>query len=603
MEPVYHADGEIFLGLVGAVGTDLHRVENVLQESLLTRKYRSISVHLSALFGEILGWKHVPSDLDQCRSEIPVGSHMREDDRITKNQNMGNMVRKVFNKGEALALFAISALRAERDEWNAREGRTGKPNEPIPLPRTAFILNSLKHPHEVSMLRQVYGRRFFLIAAYSPKEKRIEQLAQKIAGTHDNPRWREHKKDAEPIVNRDEQESGQTLGQNVRDTFPLADVFVNATDPVGDTLKPQIQRFVELVFGNVSLTPTREEFGMFHAYAASARSAALSRQVGASITDSDGGIIALGTNEVPKAGGGLYWPGDLDDARDITKGFDQSDKMERAILKEILDRLNTQKWLVTPQDYSVDQLASLALAGPKELVEAERFADQIREGKHDVVAALHDLFARLPIEEDSKKKIERLLDEILTKGVHAENYLNSLVEAAFSPVMKGAMFTSLTEYSRTVHAEMAALMEALRHGSFTANSTLYSTTFPCHVCTRHVVASGISRVVYIAPYPKSYAEEQHGDAISVEKIDRGQKVSFVPFVGVAPRQYLPFFSLEFFDRRREDDGGNLIRATIDDSPMFREPAISYLYRESDMWGQTAKIIKANWLDEDTDKNA
>jgi hypothetical protein len=89
----------------------------------------------------------------------------------------------------------------------------------------------------------------------------------------------------------------------------------------------------------------------------------------------------------------------------------------------------------------------------------------------------------------------------------------------------------------------------------------------------------------------------------VEKMDRGQKVSFVPFVGVAPRQYLPFFSLDFFDRKREDDNGDLIRATIDDSPMFREPAISYLNRETDMWGQTAKIIKANWFDEETGKNA
>src|SRR5712691_5020066 len=222
MNPVYHADGEIFFGLVGAVGTDLHRVENVLEESLLTRRYHSIPVHLSDLFREIKEWKHVPSDLDKMRSEINNASQLREDDRITKNQDVGNMIRKIFNKGEAVALFAIGAVKAERSEKNSKTSMSDRPNEPIP--RTAFILNSLKNPQEVSMLRQVYGRRFFLIASYSPKEKRIEQLAQKIAGTHDKPRWGELRARAEEIVKRDESEAEEILGQNVKDTFPLADV-------------------------------------------------------------------------------------------------------------------------------------------------------------------------------------------------------------------------------------------------------------------------------------------------------------------------------------------------------------------------------------------
>ena len=36
------------------------------------------------------------------------------------------------------------------------------------------------------------------------------------------------------------------------------------------------------------------------------QSACLSRQVGAALVDSNGNVVATGTNEVPQAGGGLY---------------------------------------------------------------------------------------------------------------------------------------------------------------------------------------------------------------------------------------------------------------------------------------------------------
>ena len=43
--------------------------------------------------------------------------------------------------------------------------------------------------------------------------------------------------------------------------------------------------------------------------------------------------------------------------------------------------------------------------------------------------------------------------------------------------------------------------------------TLFATTFPCHHCARHIVAAGIRRVVYVAPYAKSRAVDLHDDAI------------------------------------------------------------------------------------------
>jgi deoxycytidylate deaminase len=45
---------------------------------------------------------------------------------------------------------------------------------------------------------------------------------------------------------------------------------------------------------------------MYEAYGAAMRSACLSRQVGAALLDPEGIVIATGTNEVPRAGGGVY---------------------------------------------------------------------------------------------------------------------------------------------------------------------------------------------------------------------------------------------------------------------------------------------------------
>lgn len=102
------------------------------------------------------------------------------------------------------------------------------------------------------------------------------------------------------------------------------------------------------------------------------------------------------------------------------------------------------------------------------------------------------------------------------------------------------------EYGRIVHAEMSAIMDAARTGASTKNSTLFTTTFPCHMCAKHIVASGISNVFFLEPYPKSLASRLHSDSISIEKHDRGKYseyggVNFTHFYGVTPRRYRPLF--------------------------------------------------------------
>ena len=84
---------------------------------------------------------------------------------------------------------------------------------------------------------------------------------------------------------------------------------------------------------------------------------------------------------------------------------------------------------------------------------------------------------------------------------------------------------------------------------------MYVTTFPCHECARHIVISGIKRVVYVEPYPKSLVSELFRDSISVDSDEQSdQRIQFVPFVGIAPSVYSQLFRLTPSRIRKQKDG-------------------------------------------------
>jgi deoxycytidylate deaminase len=102
----------------------------------------------------------------------------------------------------------------------------------------------------------------------------------------------------------------------------------------------------------------------------------------------------------------------------------------------------------------------------------------------------------------------------------------------------------LIEFSRAVHAEMAAIVSAARDGlGQVRGATLFTTTFPCHNCARHIVADGIRKVIYIEPYPKSLALTLHNDAISTNENDEEKKVVFLQYQVAAPRSFSRIFKL------------------------------------------------------------
>jgi deoxycytidylate deaminase len=134
----------------------------------------------------------------------------------------------------------------------------------------------------------------------------------------------------------------------------------------------------------------------------------------------------------------------------------------------------------------------------------------------------------------------KIIDELLNI-IPQTSILSNEEKAELRELLRKSRVGQLIEFSRAVHAEVAALLAAARQGKSTTGTRMFVTTFPCHYCARHIISSGVREVQYIEPYPKSQAFHLHSDAItgSRSQLERDgvRRLLFRPFTGVSPRMY------------------------------------------------------------------
>ena len=75
------------------------------------------------------------------------------------------------------------------------------------------------------------------------------------------------------------------------------------------------------------------------------------------------------------------------------------------------------------------------------------------------------------------------------------------------------------EVCRAICAEQLAISEAARNGVKLDGGIAYITTYPCHICAKLLVSSGISEIIYDKEYPdelsKNFLEEA---GVNIRKI-------------------------------------------------------------------------------------
>lgn len=460
---------ELIFGLVGPIGVDMAMVESRLEHALVSVGYIPKPIRLTSLMEQVA----VDEKLEEGADPL---SHYNSRIRYA------NAVRAKCSDGAALVALGILAIREIREQENLKQRGEPKENEnyaEIPLKGHAYVIRQLKRPEEVHLLRKVYGRKFIQISVSLDTNERINRITKSISSKNPNLDPKGARDAAKALVERDYNEQAVPHGQRIEDVFYLGDVFVSAKS---DSLASEtLRRFIEAFFGRNSISPNRDEYGLYIATSASLRSIDTARQVGAAIFSSYGEVISLGCNEVPASGGGTYWTDHEEPHRDFDDGHDANNTHKRRIAFDFVKRLKEAGFI-------------------------------------NFDGSDNDLFAKVMRTEQADKSL--LMD--------------------------------ITEFGRMAHAEMSAMLDAARLGRPIKNAILYCTTFPCHNCAKHIVASGIKRVVYIEPYPKSQAVELHGDSISIEEKDQN-KVLFQHFIGISPRRYRDIFE----KGRRRDRQGNL----------------------------------------------
>lgn len=444
---------EIFLGFVAPVGVDIQSSLKHFRTNFERFGYNVIPIKVTDVFKTLE--KHVPPN-EELVSSPP---HLR----LERYIKYGNQLREYFEDDQLLAALSIVSIVRKRVERTGADASSPEKN--------VFLLHQFKRREEIELLRSIYGRVFFQVSIYSRTGARVEYLANSFARAENLGASDPFRAKAEEIIQTDQNEADNAHGQRVSAIFHNGDLILNS-DASDTVLEEQICRFTNLLFGSNKISPTRHEYGMFVAKSAALRTLDLSRQVGAAIFSSEGEIISMGSNEVPKAKGGTYWCDD-----------------------------------------------------------PEKFDDRDYVREHD---------------SNDRRKRELLFDLLKTLGVDPHNAMQI-------PEINTSQFMDALEYGRIIHAEMSAICDAARLGRMLAGSVLYATTFPCHMCAKHIVAAGIAQVMFLEPYPKSLTANLHGDSVRIELADRGRHqlypaVEFAHFHGISHRRYR-----ELFERGRRKD--------------------------------------------------
>jgi deoxycytidylate deaminase len=454
---------ELVLGLVYGAGTESEPFERLLRDCLRRYGYELRTVHLSANFPVMFGKADFKREAPNAMRQL---------------QDMGDRLREATREKEILGHLAAFLIASQRTQRRAA-GADG---------RVAWLVRSLKRPEEVRALRRIYGPRFVLFGLHAPESVRQRNAA------NNRERWanvtsRRFDAEATADIRRDEQDRTNAHGQRVRDTFAQADFFVDGRS--ARRLDDTLPRTIRLIFGEPFEPPHRDEQAMYAAFTAGLRSAEMGRQVGAAIMSMEGDVIAVGTNEVPAGGGGLYWSPDQPDGRDFARQppLDSNTLWQRRVARELLVRMAHTGWLNRKRAVRLD------------------------DGDFDIDETALDVFLA---------------------------------------GLDGTRFRAITEFGRSVHAEMDAITSTARRGIAIADATLACTTFPCHNCTRHLIAAGIARAIYIHPYMKSLARDLHEDALVIEPELPGPiqgKLVLEQYIGVAPRVYPQYFDFGQTDRK------------------------------------------------------
>lgn len=287
---------ELFFAVVGPVGAGGSRVIESLKRVSEAAGYKCEIIKASNLIRE---WAADQKPRVIVPSEKSLAT-------VEKLQDLGDEVRR--RDSAAVARHVMREIAKRRAGAQNLEYVRGQAVAPDDIKRV-YLIDSIRHPAEVNVLRRTYGNSFALVAVVCEEGERKRRILGKYF-TIPESRQPKNTLRVEEFVKRDADDVSKKHGQHVTEAFFEADFFINNTahdsDDIQRLLDEKCSRLVDIISHANVVRPTIEETAMHHAHSARVRSACMSRQVGAALLDGDGTVVATGANEVPAAGGGVY---------------------------------------------------------------------------------------------------------------------------------------------------------------------------------------------------------------------------------------------------------------------------------------------------------
>lgn len=178
-----------------------------------------------------------------------------------------------------------------------------------------LVVDAIRNPYEAIFLKERYSH-FYLVSVNTSNSNRIDHLRKN------------HKFTEEQIVRLDDKEYPSKLkghkryiSQDIQKCIEMSDIHVNnpKENLFGTSeLASQLAWYVALMMHPGLVMPTWIESCMQIAYSVKKNSGCISRQVGATVTDSDYSVKAVGWNSTPQG----QVPCLLRSADDLLKGID-----------------------------------------------------------------------------------------------------------------------------------------------------------------------------------------------------------------------------------------------------------------------------------------
>ena len=155
-------DSELVIGLVCSVGTETSLVIDLLRERLGRAGYR---VELVKVSNDV-----IPQLVD---IEDPGTDQFK---RYWDLMTAGNACRELEPSDDSILAHGIATcISLLRQKHQGKKADDVKPNE-MPVPKMAYIIDSLKRPEEVAKLRVIYSSGFLLLGIHSDLQRREEHL-------------------------------------------------------------------------------------------------------------------------------------------------------------------------------------------------------------------------------------------------------------------------------------------------------------------------------------------------------------------------------------------------------------------------------------------